>query len=163
MKRLQFRSQPRAGSLAVLGLAAPVAAGEQVPFKGSLEGVVTVTPLAPPFVLVFVDATGKATHLGQFTLEIPHIVNRANSTAVGSMTSWRPTATRCPLNLPGKPRHVDTRRPLHRGDRDHHGRHGPVRHAAGSFLCERLFDTVAGTTTGSFEGTIRLRDDEDDD
>src|SRR5205807_4723424 len=71
-------------ALAVLGLAGPVAAGEQVPFKGSLEGDVTITPLAPPFVSVLVEATGQATHLGKFTLDIPHVVNRANRTAVGS-------------------------------------------------------------------------------
>jgi hypothetical protein len=26
--------------------------------------------------------------------------------------------------------------------------------ATGSFTCERFFDTIAGTTIGSFEGTI---------
>ena len=65
--------------LAVLGLTGPVAAGDQVPFKGSLEGVVTITPLTPPFVSVFVEATGNATHLGKFTLQIPHVVNRGAS------------------------------------------------------------------------------------
>ena len=55
-----------------------------MPFKGSLEGDVTVTPLAPPFLQVDVEATGNATHLGQFTLDIPHVVNPANRTAVGT-------------------------------------------------------------------------------
>src|SRR5262249_32264956 len=69
---------------AVVGLAGPVSAGEPVPFKGSLEGNVTVTPLAPPFVMVDVEATGNATHLGLFTLDIPHVVNRADRTAAGT-------------------------------------------------------------------------------
>src|SRR5262249_57147556 len=56
----------------------------EVPFKGSLEGVVTITPLAPPFVSVLVNATGNATQLGEFTLAIPHTVNRADRTAVGT-------------------------------------------------------------------------------
>ena len=30
------------------------------------------------------EATGNATHLGKFTLDIPHVVNRANGTAIGS-------------------------------------------------------------------------------
>jgi hypothetical protein len=34
--------------------------------------------------------------------------------------------------------------------------------ATGSFTAERLYDMVAGTTIGSFEGTIALGDDEDD-
>jgi hypothetical protein len=71
-------------ALAALGLAGPVAAGEDVPFKGHLEGDVTITPLAPPFVSVVIEATGNATHLGKFTLDMPHVVNRANGTAVGS-------------------------------------------------------------------------------
>jgi hypothetical protein len=29
--------------------------------------------------------------------------------------------------------------------------------ATGSFTMERLFDSIAGTTTGSFEGTISMR------
>ena len=33
---------------------------------------------------VDVDATGNATQLGQFTLDIPHVVNRSNGTAIGS-------------------------------------------------------------------------------
>ena len=39
---------------------------------------------------------------------------------------------------------------------------GRFAHATGSFVCERLFDTVAGTTDGSFEGTIGLHDDDGD-
>src|SRR5437879_13232737 len=71
-------------AVAVLGLAGPVAAGEHVRFKGRLEGDVTVTPLAPPFSSVLIEATGKANHLGKFTLDIPHVVNAANGTAIGS-------------------------------------------------------------------------------
>src|SRR5215203_2812180 len=52
-----------------------VAAGNVVPFTGSLEGVVTRTPLAPPFVSVLVESTGNATQLGRFTLENEHLVN----------------------------------------------------------------------------------------
>ena len=50
MKRYSSAASLALAGLAVLGLAGPVAAGEQVPFKGSLEGEVTVTPLTPPFV-----------------------------------------------------------------------------------------------------------------
>ena len=52
MKRYSSAASLALAVLAVLGLAGPVAAGEQVPFKGSLEGDVTVTPLTPPFVQV---------------------------------------------------------------------------------------------------------------
>src|SRR5581483_2006042 len=75
MKRHRRAAGLALAVLSVLSLAGPAAAGEQVPFKGSLGGDVTVTPLAPPSLQVDVEATGEATHLGQFTLDIPHLVN----------------------------------------------------------------------------------------
>ena len=84
MKRFSSAAGLALAVVSILGLARPVAAGEQVPFKGSLDGDVTATPLAPPFLQVDVEAAGKATHLGQFTLDIPHVVNAANGTAIGT-------------------------------------------------------------------------------
>ena len=55
MKRYSSAAGLALATLVVLGLAGRVAAGEQVPFKGSLEGDVIVTPLAPPFVMVAVS------------------------------------------------------------------------------------------------------------
>ena len=69
--------------LALMLFAGPVAAGEQVPFKGSFEGDVTHTP-APPFDSVLVEATGTASHLGRFTVTIPHLVNLATRSAAGT-------------------------------------------------------------------------------
>src|SRR5215831_16326031 len=74
MKRYSSAAVLALAVLAVLGLGSPAPAGEQVPFKGSFEGDVTVTPLAPPFVEVDVEAAGNATQLGKFTLDIPHVV-----------------------------------------------------------------------------------------
>src|SRR5437867_1865272 len=74
MKRHSSAASLALAVLAVLGLAGPVAAGEQVPFKGSFAGV-AIQSGVPPIVSVEVDATGNATHLGQFTLAIPHHVD----------------------------------------------------------------------------------------
>ena len=74
MKRHSSAASLVLALLAVLGLAGPVAAGEQVPFKGSFAGV-AIQSGVPPIVSVEVDATGNATHLGQFTLAIPHHVD----------------------------------------------------------------------------------------
>ena len=63
MKRHSSAASLTLAVLAVVGLAGPAPAGEQVPFKGSFEGDVTVTPLAPPFLSVYVDASGNATQL----------------------------------------------------------------------------------------------------
>ena len=141
--------------LAVLGLSGPVAAGDQVPFKGSLEGVVTITPLTPPFVSVLIEATGKATHLGKFTLEIPHVVNRSDSTAIGSYEFTAAngdkvyaefTGTATPTAIPGV-LYIEETATITGGT-------GRFTGATGSFTSERLYDTIDGTTVGSFEGTI---------
>jgi hypothetical protein len=134
------------------GLSSPAAAGQQ-PFKGRLDGVVTVVP-APPFLEVLIEATGNATHLGRFTLVVPHLVNPATRTGTGSyeftaangdvlFADFTGNAT---LVAPGVFHVVETATIT--------GGSGRFVDATGSFTCERTFDVIAGTTTGSFDGTI---------
>jgi hypothetical protein len=164
MKRYSSAAGLVLAVVAVLGLAGRVAAGEQAPFKGRLEGDVTITPLAPPFVSVLVEATGKANHLGKFSLEIPHVVNRANSTAIGSYEFTAANGDTLFADFTGQATPTATPGVLYIEETATiTGGTGRFAHASGSFICERLFDTVAGTTAGSFKGTIRLRDDDDDD
>src|SRR6476660_9510622 len=87
MRSHSFRASLALAALAVTAFAGPLVAADQVPFKGSLDGVVTVTPVPggpPTTVDVLVDSTGNATQLGHFELTIPHRVNRATRTASGS-------------------------------------------------------------------------------
>jgi hypothetical protein len=154
MKRFSFGTGLALTALTVLALVGPAAAGEQVPFKGSLEGDVTVTPLAPPIVMADVNAAGNATHLGKFALDIPHVVNRANGTAVGSYEFTAAngdtlTADFTGVAVPIAPGvlYIEETATITGGT-------GRFAGATGSFTVERLFDTVAGTTQGSFEGTI---------
>jgi hypothetical protein len=169
MRRESMRFHSSAAGLAltvvaILGQSGPAAAGDHVPFKGNLEGVVTITPLTPPFVSVFIEATGKATHLGRFTLQIPHVVNRSDSTAVGSYQFVAANGDTLTADFTGQATPTTTPGVLYIEETATiTGGTGRFAHASGSFLCERWFDTVAGTTTGSFEGTIRLHDDGDDD
>jgi hypothetical protein len=155
MKRYSSAASLALAVVLVLGLTGAAAAGEQVPFKGSFEGDVTVTPLTPPLLQVDVDATGNATQLGQFSLAIPHIVNAANRTAIGSYEftaangdtlSADFTGQAMPTATPGVLAIVETATIT--------GGTGRFAGATGSFTCERLFDTITGTTVGSFEGTI---------
>ena len=161
MKRYSSAAGLALAVVVALGLAGPAAAGEPVPFKGSLEGDVTVSPLTPPFVQVDVDATGNATQLGEFALAIPHKVNRADRTAVGTyeftaangdMLFADFTGTATPTAIPGV-LYIEETATITGGT-------GRFAGATGSFVCERLYDTIAGTTIGSFEGTIS--DDGDD-
>ena len=155
MKRYSSAAGLALAVVVALGLAGPAAAGEPVPFKGSLEGDVTVSPLTPPFVQVDVDATGNATQLGEFALAIPHKVNRADRTAVGTyeftaangdMLFADFTGTATPTAIPGV-LYIEETATITGGT-------GRFAGATGSFVCERLYDTIAGTTIGSFEGTI---------
>jgi hypothetical protein len=166
MKRFHFAAGLALAVVAVLGLAASAAAGDPVPFKGSFEGDVTVTllpPPAPPFmVAVDVEATGEATQLGNFTLDIPHLVNRMARTADGTYeftaangdtlkADFTGTATLTPI--PGV-LYIEETATITGGT-------GRFAGATGSFTSERLYDMIAGTTIGSFEGTITFGDDDD--
>jgi hypothetical protein len=154
MKRHCLAASLALAFLALLGLAGPAAAGKQVPFKGSLEGDVTVTPLAPPFVMVDVNATGNATHLGQFALDIPHVVNRANGTAVGSYEFTAANGDTLTADFTGVAVPIAAGILYIEETATITGGTGRFAGATGSFTVERLFDTVAGTTSGSIEGTI---------
>jgi hypothetical protein len=142
-------------ALAVLGLAGPAAAGEQVPFKGSLAGDVTITPLTPPYLQADVEATGNATQLGQFSLDIPHKVNRANGTALGSYEFTAANGDMLFADFTGQATPTETPGVLYIEETATiTGGTGRFAGATGSFTVERLFDNIAGTTIGSFEGTI---------
>ena len=155
MKRHSVAASLALAIEAVLGLAGPAAAGEQVPFKGSLAGDVTITPLDPPFLSVLVDATGNATQLGQFTLTIPHIVNPANGTAIGSYEFTAANGDTLFADFTGQATPTATPGVLYIEETATiTGGTGRFADATGSFTVERLFDTIALTTTGSFEGTV---------
>ena len=162
MKRYSSAAVLALAVLTVVGLAGPVVAQEQAPFKGSFEGDVTVTP-APPFLSVHVEATGNATQLGLFTLDIPHLVNPTDHTASGfyeftaangDTVIAKFTGNAMPTAIPGV-LYIEEMATIIGGT-------GRFAGATGSFVSERLYDRVAGTTIGSFEGTITLDDDAND-
>ena len=155
MKRYRSAALLAPVVLAIVGLASPVTAGEQAPLEGKFKGDVTVTPLTPPFVSVDVEATGKATLLGKFTLDIPHVVNRATRTAIGSYVFTAAngdkltadfTGTAAPTATPGV-LYIEETATITGGT-------GRFAGATGSFVTERLFNTITKRTAGSFAGTI---------
>jgi len=126
---------------------------QEVPFKGRLEGTATITP-GSPFLSVSIEGTGNATHLGRFTVEIPHLVNPMNRTSIGTYeftaangdTLTAGFTGQATLTAPGVLSVVETATIT--------GGTGRFADATGSFTVERLFNQVTGLTTGSFEGTI---------
>lgn len=134
------------------GLAATSA---DLPFKGSLEGTVTVTPLEAPMANVFIAGSGTATHLGRFTVEIPHLVNFATAIGAGTFTFTAANGDQLTGDFTGA---ADTSTPVFSivEQATITGGTGRFAHATGGFVARRLYDPAAGTTTGSFEGTITM-------
>jgi hypothetical protein len=130
---------------------------QEVPFKGRLEGTATITPGTPPFLSVSIEGTGNATHLGRFTVEIPHVVNTTNRTSTGTYeftaangdTLTAGFTGQATLTAPGVLSIVETATIT--------GGTGRFADATGSFTAERLFNQVTGLTTGSFQGAISSR------
>jgi hypothetical protein len=141
-------------AFAIGGLAASASAGDQVPFKGWFDGLVERTG-SPPFVDVNVDATGNATHLGQFELAVPHVVHLPTRTATGTYHFTAANGDEVFAEFTGQSTPIIGTDFLYIEEiATITGGTGRFANATGSFTVERLFDTVAGTTTGSFEGTI---------
>jgi hypothetical protein len=135
-------------------LAGPAAAAQQVPFKGSLQAVESYVVQFPT---LFVDAsgTGKATHLGRFTVTYQvevdlltgggpasiHLV-AANGDAIFATGSGQDS----PTEDPDVSFIVETYTIT--------GGTGRFAGATGSFTVERFVNVVTGITEGSFNGTI---------
>lgn len=146
---------------AVAGLTGSATAGDQVRFKGSLEGTVTITPFVgdPDFdVHVEIDGGGTATHLGKFRVSAPHDVDRRPPpnpslalgqyllTAANGDEVYAEFTGQSTLFAPGVLYIEETATIV--------GGTGRFAGATGTFACGRLFDIASGTTIGSFEGTI---------
>jgi hypothetical protein len=155
MNCFSFGSRAALSVLAMLALASTVTAGEQLPFKGTLQGDVTRTG-APPVITVNISAAGNATQLGQFAVSIPHSVTVATKTATGAYLfvaangdTLTATFTGASAPLPTDPTVLAIVE-----NATITGGTGRFEGATGSFTAERLYDTIAGTTTGTFEGSV---------
>ena len=141
----------------VLCLAGPVSAGEQVPFKGTLSGTASITPLTPPIVAVRIEATGTATYLGRFTLEAPHVVNQATLTAVGTYRITAANGDTITADLAGTARMVEPPNVVAITETATvTGGTGRFAGATGSIQVERVFNRATGVTTGTLRGWISL-------
>jgi hypothetical protein len=155
MKRRRFAASLALAVVAVGGLANPVAAGEQVPFRGSLEGERVAFV---PFVYAELHITGNATQLGQYELVIKANLGPGADVATGTfefVAANGDTLTgefighRFPTEIPGVNAFVETAIIL--------GGTGRFAGATGGFQTARtawLSDTGTLVTVGDFEGTI---------
>jgi hypothetical protein len=140
-----------------LCLAGPVSAADQVPFRGTLAGTATVTPLSPPIVAVEIEASGTATYIGRFTLQAPHVVNQATLTAVGTYLITAANGDTITANLAGTATMVDPPNVVAITETATvTGGTGRFAGATGTIQVERVFNRATGVTTGTLQGWISL-------
>lgn len=142
-----------AGAMLV-SLAAPASASQSVPFRGTLTGNVTVTPLDPPIASVAIDGWGVATQLGRFTVSIPHVVNQATRIATGTYTFTASNGDTLTADFSGQATLVGPGVLTVAETGTFTGGTGRFEGASGSFTTERTFFVATGVTTGSFAGSI---------
>ena len=144
-------------AVAVLGLAGPAAAGEQVPFHGVLEGDFTTVPVPnTPTATLVVSANGIASPLGLFELEIPHLVNFATMSATGSYQFTAVNGDKVYATFTGHatPIGTDGAYVLVTEEATITGGTGRFAGATGEFTAVRLVDRVNSQTIGYIDGTI---------
>jgi hypothetical protein len=132
-----------------------VAADNEVPFRGRLEGIDFITPIDPQFLSSLMKGTGDGTQLGRFTVVRTATVNLLTSTDIGSIAFTAAngdiliadyTGKASPTATPGVLSVVETAFIS--------GGTGRFAGATGSFIITRSFDLATNLTAGSFEGTI---------
>jgi hypothetical protein len=144
-----------AGALVLVAVAGPVSASDHVPFRGTLAGTATVTPLDPPVVAVRIEATGTATYLGRFTLVAPHTVNQATLSAVGTYLITAANGDTITADLAGTAVMVSPPNVIAITETATvTGGTGRFAGATGSIEVKRMFDRSTGVTTGTLEGWI---------
>lgn len=148
---------PTASSVGASGAAAKIA-GHDVPFKGRLEGVYTLTFPGPLALSVTGEGTGNATQLGLFTFEYDELVDLSTGTGTGTYEFTAAngdtlTAAWTGLGFPTPDPNVL----LVVENATITGGTGRFADAAGSFTVERLFDFTTNSGAGSFDGTIQVR------
>ena len=151
-------------SVVVTGLATPALAGKAVPLKGRFEGLhVSRTPLVPPRFADVFEATGQATHLGQFDVVIEAVVNFGTlpPTGQGTMTFTAANGDKLVADFTGSSALVVPGLVLitEHAIIDPNRSTGRFAGATGSFTSARLADAatgVGGVTAGTFDGTITL-------
>jgi len=143
-----------AAAALILCLAGPVSAGDQVPFRGSMSGTATITPVSPPIVSVLLETSGTASQLGRFTLEAPHIVNQATLTAEGTYLFTAADGSTLTATLSGSASMVSPGVLAISEEAIVTGGTGRFEGATGSFSTDRTFFLATGQTHGTFEGWI---------
>ena len=127
------------------------------PFKGTMEGLETVTRTEDPFVFFVLTGRGNATHLGSFTLYAPHVADLAAAVGMGKFEltaangdTVTATFTGAATPIPNSQEVTIVEYAVITGGT------GRFAGATGTFRLERVFSFITSLTKGSFDGVIIL-------
>jgi hypothetical protein len=159
MKRMTLAAGLSLATLTILLLCRTGLADDAVPFKGSLAGSFTAVPIDPtnPLLLALqLDASGNATHVGNFTYSFPHTVDRSKVPSTGVGTATFTAANGDTLTAAVNGTAVLIGPGLLQGTENGTitGGTGKFANATGSFTISRQINQITLTTVGSFTGSI---------
>ena len=157
MKRFICAARLALAVVSVLGLAGPVAAGDEVPFHGKFEGERTErTVLTPTTVLDRWDMAGTATQLGKFAIVVWAEVDFSSVpvTGVGTATLVAANGDQVYADISGYSEFVEPGVVRIIEHAVITGGTGRFAGATGTFTSKRLTSLITNETAGSFEGTI---------
>lgn len=135
--------------------AAGFAAGQQVPFHGTLVGTFTSTPIiGTSDALVHAMGTGQAAHLGQFSFDFPLTVNLISQTGSGIYTLTAANGDTVRAYVKAKSSLLPNGLRLVQEVAIINGGTGRFTNATGGYISERWLDRNSGDVIGYFDGTI---------
>ena len=135
-------------------LAGRAAAEEQSPIKGSIQGV-EIADVQFPRLFVDGSGSGRATHLGRFTVTYEVVVDFLTHETFGSYLFTAANGDSLATDITGLG--TPTENPDVRSIVEVHtitGGTGRFAGATGTFIKTSLLNLVTGVTSGSFDGTI---------
>ena len=142
--------------LLTAALAGSAAAEKEVPFRGSIQAV-EIADVQFPRVFVDGSGSGRATHLGRFTVTYEVEVDLLTHETFGSSLFTAANGDSLSTDITGLG--TPTANPdVHLVVEAHTitGGTGRFTGATGSFIRKYLLNLVTGVTSGSFDGTIVL-------
>ena len=145
---------PIAMMILTAALAIPAAAGNQVPFKGTMQGDDTDIGFTNTTVTVLTVGKGIGAHLGQFSFTQTVTVEFATGHDTGTAQWFAANGDSISTTIAGSGEVIAPN--LFRIEEFHTitGGTGRFAGAQGSFTMNRLASAVTFLTSGSYEGTI---------
>jgi hypothetical protein len=140
--------------LLTAALAGPAAAAKGVPFHGTIQGI-EIADVQFPKLFVEGSGSGRATHLGRFTMTYELEVDLLTHETFGSSVFTAANGDSLTTDITGLG--TPTENPDVHSIVEVHtitGGTGRFAGATGSFIRKYLLNPVTGVTSGSFDGTI---------